>query len=167
MRKGAVHEELPSKFHATEQAIKNFLLVSYDPCNPFSEFTLLFLYLFLHICFHVSKFITFSRSRHVYSVLRCNHQVLLVLRPQRCNYYLMVSIKRPEKGCSLPKDLLDECIFDWSLTEGYMVNKNYKGNGRKKVCFKLDNICCRQQRTPTYRLFQTLLLLFWTIICMI
>ena len=148
MRKGAVHEELPSKFHATEQAIKNFLLVSYDPCNPFSEFTLLFLYLFLHICFHVSNFITVSWSRYVYLVLRSNHWVLLVLRPQRCNCYILDSMKSPGKDWSLLKDLLDDCLFDWNTTGGHTLEKNNKGSGKKMITFSWNTLSCTQQ-SPT------------------
>ena len=128
-----------------QNKVKNFLLVPYRPM-----YVLLWLYTFtfvpfLHICCHVSKFVTLSWLRYVYSVLRNNHWVLLVLRPQRCNCYLLDSTKSPGKDWSLLKDLLDDCLFDWNTTRGHTVEKNYKGSGKKMIAFRWNTLSCMQQ----------------------
>jgi hypothetical protein len=84
-------------------------------------------------------------ARYVYSVLRSNHWVLLVLRPQRCNCYLLDSTKSPGKDWSLLKDLLDDCLFDWNTTGGHTVEKNYKGSGKKMIAFRWNTLSCMQQ----------------------
>ena len=84
-------------------------------------------------------------TRYVYSVLHINHCVLLVLRPQRCNYYLLDSMKSPGKDWSLLKDLPDDSLFDWNTTGGHTFEKNNKGCGKKMIAFKWNTLSCIQQ----------------------
>ena len=143
-----------------QNKVKNFLLMPYWPMYILLWLTLSLLYLSF-ICFSHLKFCNFVMIVwYVYSLLRRPHWVLLVLRLQRCNFYVLDSMKSPGKDWSLLKDLLDDCLFDWNTTGGYTIEKNYKGTGKKMIAFRWNTLSCMRQ-PPT-----SLTCGFYTCICM-
>jgi hypothetical protein len=52
----------------------------------------------------------------------------------------MDSTNSPGKDWSLLKDLLDECLFNWSTTGGHTIEKHYKGSGKIMIAFKWNNL---------------------------
>jgi hypothetical protein len=77
----------------------------------------------------------------MFTCLRSDHWILLVLMPKSSCSYFMDSLKAKKKDYTLLKSVLDDAMFKFNFTGGHIVKKFMRG-ARVRINHVTD-FCCR------------------------